>query len=116
MTDDSNSADGGEASGSDSDRARFNRRAVWKTAGVGLSLGTGLATGVERVSAAPGDEVWHFPTGGHMFSSPTVVDGTMYVGSRDNNLYAVDAATGTEQWLPRGILLTPRRRHRLLWE
>jgi tetratricopeptide (TPR) repeat protein len=28
----------------------------------------------------------------------TVVDGTIYLGSNDNNLYAVDAATGEEEW------------------
>jgi hypothetical protein len=31
-------------------------------------------------------------------SSPTVADGTVYVGSHDKTLYAVDAATGTEEW------------------
>ena len=29
---------------------------------------------------------------------PTVVDGTVYVGSDDGNLYALDAKTGTRQW------------------
>lgn len=28
----------------------------------------------------------------------TQVSGTVYVGSEDNNLYAVDASDGTEQW------------------
>ena len=31
-------------------------------------------------------------------SSPTVVDGTVYFGCRDFNVYAVDAATGQEKW------------------
>jgi outer membrane protein assembly factor BamB len=31
-------------------------------------------------------------------SAPTVVDGTVYVGSADKNLYAVDADTGGEKW------------------
>lgn len=31
-------------------------------------------------------------------SSPTVVDGTVYVGSGDHNIYALDAATGKLQW------------------
>ncbi|WP_136718612.1 protein kinase domain-containing protein [Halorientalis salina] len=46
----------------------------------------------------PGTEQWSFKTGDWVRSSPTVVDGTVYVGSNDDNLYAVDAATGTEQW------------------
>ncbi len=31
-------------------------------------------------------------------SSPTVVDGTVYFGSNDSNLYAVDAETGEQEW------------------
>jgi outer membrane protein assembly factor BamB len=30
--------------------------------------------------------------------SPAVVDGTVFVGSADENVYALDAATGTRQW------------------
>ena len=33
-----------------------------------------------------------------MYSSPAVVDGVVYVGSKDNNVYAIDAATGSERW------------------
>jgi len=33
-----------------------------------------------------------------MWSSPTIVDGIVFVGSNDGNLYAVDAATGEEHW------------------
>ncbi|MFJ4584039.1 PQQ-binding-like beta-propeller repeat protein [Streptomyces echinatus] len=46
----------------------------------------------------PGKQLWAFPTSG-VESSPTVVDGGVYVGSDDNNLYAVQTlavdATGT---------------------
>ena len=31
-------------------------------------------------------------------SSPAVVDGTVYVGSQDNKVYALSASDGTEQW------------------
>ena len=41
--------------------------------------------------------LWTFETGGHR-SSPAVVDGTVYAGSLDGFLYAVDALTGIEPW------------------
>ncbi|MEJ7763677.1 MAG: PQQ-binding-like beta-propeller repeat protein, partial [Thermomicrobiales bacterium] len=41
---------------------------------------------------------WAFQTGGAVRSSPTVVDGTVYVGSKDGNLYALDAVSGEERW------------------
>src|SRR5438045_2471531 len=31
-------------------------------------------------------------------SSPAVVNGTVYTGCRDSNLYALDTATGKEKW------------------
>ena len=33
-----------------------------------------------------------------VFSSPAVVDGVVYVGSDDGNLYALDAASGEQRW------------------
>ncbi|MDD1687544.1 PQQ-binding-like beta-propeller repeat protein [Methanoregula sp.] len=47
----------------------------------------------------PGNsELWHFATGGFIYSSPTVADGIVYAGSDDKNLYAIDAVTGKEKW------------------
>ena len=43
-------------------------------------------------------ELWRFTTGGDVYSSPAVVNGVVYVGSDDKNLYAIDAATGKEKW------------------
>jgi len=43
-------------------------------------------------------EAWSFGTGGEVPSSPTVAHGTVYVGSQDGFVYAVDASDGTEQW------------------
>ncbi len=40
---------------------------------------------------------WTFDTGDKV-SSAAVVDGTVYVGSLDGNVYALDAADGTERW------------------
>jgi len=41
---------------------------------------------------------WAFKTGGWILSSPAIAAGTVYIGSDDKNLYAVDAATGKEKW------------------
>jgi outer membrane protein assembly factor BamB len=41
---------------------------------------------------------WVFPTGGAIHSSPAVANGTVYVGSWDGKLYALDAATGDKLW------------------
>ena len=37
-------------------------------------------------------------TGGRVRSSPVVVDGVVYAGSWDRQLYALDAKTGQELW------------------
>jgi len=76
------------------------RRTVLKKsllAGLGL---VGVATtGRARAQAGGGTGQWRFQTGGPLRSSPTVVDGTVYVGRYiPGALYAVDASTGTEQW------------------
>lgn len=44
---------------------------------------------------------WSFPTGDRVVSSPVFADGTVYVGSDDGNLYAVDAASGRQRWMAR---------------
>ena len=49
-------------------------------------------------SGPRGTVKWVFPTGGAVHSSPAVVDGTVYVGSRDGRLHALDAATGAPRW------------------
>jgi outer membrane protein assembly factor BamB len=61
--------------------------------------------GPERTGVYPGSGLtdfagvqWKFKTRGHVFSSPAVYAGVVYVGSDDRNLYALDAATGTEKW------------------
>lgn len=44
------------------------------------------------------EELWKFETGGLVECSPTVVADTVYVTSRDRNVYAISATDGTEQW------------------
>jgi len=41
---------------------------------------------------------WAFATGESILSSPTVANETVYVGSSDNKLYAVDTKTGQAKW------------------
>ncbi len=41
-------------------------------------------------SIKPGTVLWEFETGGRVWSSPAIgSDGTVYVGSEDNKLYAI---------------------------
>jgi outer membrane protein assembly factor BamB len=41
---------------------------------------------------------WKFETGGSIISSPTIVDGVVYFGSQDKNVYAVGAWSGELLW------------------
>jgi len=41
---------------------------------------------------------WSFHTNGEIVSSPAIVDGVIYVGSNDGNLYAIDQQTGSLKW------------------
>jgi glucose dehydrogenase len=42
--------------------------------------------------------LWNFTTGGAVESSPVVVDGIVYVGSDDGNVYALNAYSGALVW------------------
>jgi len=52
------------------------------------------APGVPQLSAVK----WKFKTGGRVMSSPALVQGTVYIGSNDHNLYAIDAESGALKW------------------
>lgn len=43
-------------------------------------------------------EQWSFETGGAVRSSPVVVDGSVYVGSDDGSVYAIDQGSGNLVW------------------
>ncbi len=46
-----------------------------------------------------GTPIWEFETGGLVFSSPAIgPDGTVYVGSFDKKLYAINGKTGVKLW------------------
>jgi outer membrane protein assembly factor BamB len=41
---------------------------------------------------------WKFKTGGFVGSSPAIDRGSVFFGSQNQNVYSVDATTGTEKW------------------
>jgi outer membrane protein assembly factor BamB len=56
---------------------------------------------VQAYNATNGDLVWTADSRGATnitSSSPVVVDGTVYIGSKWGDLYAIDAATGDRMW------------------
>jgi len=63
-----------------------------------IGVGTYPNTFVDAVNTADGTILWSFPTGHNVYSSPTVVNGVVYVGCEDDNVYALNAATGALVW------------------
>ena len=57
---------------------------------------------VYALDSSDGSFYWDFPLEYQRyateFSSPTVVDGTLYIGSESDILYAIDASDGSEEW------------------
>jgi hypothetical protein len=53
---------------------------------------------VYALDADSGEEQWRFGSLGACQTSPTVADGTVYVGANDGSVYALDAETGEKQW------------------
>jgi outer membrane protein assembly factor BamB len=61
--------------------------------------GNPARTGYASEQAAPPlTKLWEFPAPGGIVSSPAVYDGRVYIGSRANKIYALDAATGALLW------------------
>lgn len=52
---------------------------------------------IYAVEARTGKEKWRFKTDGELFSTPAILDGRLFVGSYDKNLYAI-SLTGKEVW------------------
>ena len=78
------------------------RRQILRTVG-SLTLLGGATIGTSTTAVADrGTPKWIFKTDYGISSSPTVVDGTIFIGSgrvdREGRLYAVDAETGDEEW------------------
>ncbi|MFI1586265.1 PQQ-binding-like beta-propeller repeat protein [Embleya sp. NPDC020630] len=91
------------------------RRFLWLAAGAVVTAG-GITTAVlldgdgDDTSKPPAStstgggtpgaaHTWRLTTGGWVHSSPAVADGVVYVGSWDNRLYALEAATGAKKWV-----------------
>ncbi len=53
---------------------------------------------VTALDAHSGAWLWSYDIESEGGSPPAVANGIVYVGSRDNNVYAVDAVTGTLRW------------------
>ncbi|MEQ8330933.1 MAG: PQQ-binding-like beta-propeller repeat protein [Longimicrobiales bacterium] len=84
-------------------RWTFEDGSAWVVASAAVHDGrvfSGRSSGgrFRAIDAAAGTELWVHETGGLVFSSATVVDGTVYVGSGGGRLLAYDAATGAVRW------------------
>ena len=56
---------------------------------------SGVASGTLPDSLVP---IWKFKTGDSVKSSPVIVNDRVFVGSSDNNIYAIDLANGKQVW------------------
>ncbi|MGE3284774.1 MAG: PQQ-binding-like beta-propeller repeat protein [Pseudonocardia sp.] len=80
---------------------RLPRRRLLTIAGAVVAagvVGAGAWAGLRAAGLLPAAGPWRLRTGGEVYSSPTVADGSVYVGSNDRYLYALDADTGRERW------------------
>ena len=71
--------------------------------GLSLVVAVGCGTtpqGINQTSKVKvGTPIWEFETRGSLNSSPAIgPDGTVYVGSFDKKLYAVNGKTGVKLW------------------
>ncbi|WP_247730467.1 PQQ-binding-like beta-propeller repeat protein [Halovivax limisalsi] len=62
-----------------------------------VDLGT-ESVAVNRPLTGAGERRWRAATDDAIWSSPTIYAGTVYVGSNDGGLYAIDEATGERRW------------------
>ena len=73
---------------------------TWRTyGGGGHSSQYSALDQINKSNVAQLEVAWSFPVGERSFVfNPIVVDGVMYVLARDNEIVALDAATGRELW------------------
>jgi outer membrane protein assembly factor BamB/tRNA A-37 threonylcarbamoyl transferase component Bud32 len=83
---------------------RFSSAAAMKDALMGVARKTGSLPQITASTASLGPmtegtkAVWNFECEDEIRGTPTCKDGVVYVGSYDNNLYALNAATGEFIW------------------
>ena len=56
------------------------------------------------------DASWRIETGGQISASPTVIDGTLYIGNNNGSLYAIDISSGQILWkahVPNPLMSAP---------
>jgi outer membrane protein assembly factor BamB len=71
-------------------------------AGERLYFGSSADDKVYALSAATGEELWSFFTGGPIRLAPTLWNGRLFVGSDDGFVYCLKADTGELAWKVRG--------------
>ena len=67
----------------------FDEGRVYATNGAGYTA---------ALDASTGAQIWMVRPGGPLRGAPTVVPGSVYVVSQDNQIYALNSATGQTQW------------------
>jgi len=74
--------------------------ATWQSYGGGSHASQYSALDqIDRSNVATLEVAWQFPVGDRsILFNPAIVDGVMYVLARDNEIVALDAATGEELW------------------
>ena len=80
---------------------RQQRQRAHGGSGAARAGGRADAAPATRSASAPESQRWVFGTGGYVSSSPAVSpDGaTIFVGSDDYKVYALNAATGAQRWV-----------------
>ena len=53
---------------------------------------------MHALARSTGRVIWTFQTRARVDSSPLIVDGRVFIGSNDGNLYELDLATGKKAW------------------
>ena len=62
------------------------------------NLYLGIANKITAIDTVTRNIRWQYTTGGNLYSTPVVVNGTVYINCDDRYLYALDAATGNLKW------------------
>lgn len=91
------------ASGKDNREARFGGGVSFEGGRVFATDGLG---DVVAMDAADGKVVWRAKPGGPLRGAPTLANGSAYVISQDNQLFALSQADGTVQWTQSASLET----------